>query len=152
MAWITLAYAIIILVGGVVGHVLSGSSASLIAGIAFGLLLLLSAWALFRGMRMGPYGLCYSLLHSMGFLPTDLSSQRSGFPRAYSASIACSLFCLLPIFFEKSSRGEPLRHHLPVNIFKKGSNIFIFFESILGHIGVLKNVHHQQRNPSCQMP
>ncbi len=55
-AWITLIYGFLILVGGVMGHIKAQSRISLWTGIIFGLLLLLSSWALFKGMKLGIYG------------------------------------------------------------------------------------------------
>lgn len=55
MPFIVLIYAILILVGGIVGHIKAGSFASLISGIVFGLLLLGCSIALFAKKKWGPY-------------------------------------------------------------------------------------------------
>lgn len=49
----TLAYGILILVGGVIGHLVAGSRASLIAGTLSGVLVLLSAWAIYKNKIWG---------------------------------------------------------------------------------------------------
>ncbi len=55
IAWITLIYALLILVGGIVGHLKASSYASLIAGTVSGTILLLCTWASFRGKVLGGY-------------------------------------------------------------------------------------------------
>lgn len=55
-AWITLIFSFLVLVGGIMGHVKAQSRMSLFAGLIFGLLLLLSSLALFKGMKIGAYG------------------------------------------------------------------------------------------------
>lgn len=58
MPVIVLIYALLILIGGVMGHLKTGSTASLVSGIAFGLLLLLCAASLLtkRKPLWGAYG------------------------------------------------------------------------------------------------
>lgn len=55
MIVIVLLYGIIILVGGIIGHLKAGSRASLICGLLFGLLLLAAAWGMFKNKRWGEY-------------------------------------------------------------------------------------------------
>ncbi|HSX04055.1 MAG TPA: TMEM14 family protein [Rhabdochlamydiaceae bacterium] len=55
-AWTTLIYGLIILIGGLMGHIKAQSRISLFTGLFFGLLLLLSSWALFKEMKLGVYG------------------------------------------------------------------------------------------------
>jgi uncharacterized membrane protein (UPF0136 family) len=47
-AWITLFYGILILIGGIIGHIQAASTASLITGIVFGVLLFFSALGMFK--------------------------------------------------------------------------------------------------------
>jgi uncharacterized membrane protein (UPF0136 family) len=53
---IVLLYALLILVGGFIGHYKSASQASLISGLIFGSLLLICAAGMFRKKRWGTYG------------------------------------------------------------------------------------------------
>jgi uncharacterized membrane protein (UPF0136 family) len=48
-SWVVLIFAVLIAVGGVMGYVKAGSTASLIAGLVSGILLLGSALAMMRG-------------------------------------------------------------------------------------------------------
>jgi uncharacterized membrane protein (UPF0136 family) len=54
-ATIVFAYALLILLGGLIGHVKAGSYASLISGITFGAALLLCAYAMAKGKILGQY-------------------------------------------------------------------------------------------------
>lgn len=84
-AWITFIYGILILIGGIIGHVQSGSTASLVTGIAAGVLLLLAAVGMFRDHLFPCYfGIIlifaldafftYRWLLTMNFLPAGLMS------------------------------------------------------------------------------
>lgn len=63
--WITLIYGLLILIGGIMGHIKAQSRISLLTGVVFGTLLLLSSWALFKGMKVGVYA---SLVLTVGLL------------------------------------------------------------------------------------
>ena len=54
-AWITLFYGILILIGGIIGHLKAGSAASLIMGLAFGILLILSSFGMFKNRLFPAY-------------------------------------------------------------------------------------------------
>jgi uncharacterized membrane protein (UPF0136 family) len=54
-ATIVCAYAMLILVGGLIGHVKAASTASLISGITFGTALLLCAYAIAKGKMVAQY-------------------------------------------------------------------------------------------------
>jgi uncharacterized membrane protein (UPF0136 family) len=47
--WLVLIYSLIVLIGGIIGHQMAGSMASLIAGSLFGVLLLVSASSVIMG-------------------------------------------------------------------------------------------------------
>lgn len=51
--WTTIIYAVLVFVGGLVGHTLAGSNASLIAGISFSILLVISGLALLAQQKFG---------------------------------------------------------------------------------------------------
>ena len=51
--WTTIIYAVIVFVGGLVGHSLAGSNASLIAGIVFSILLVISGLGLLAHKKFG---------------------------------------------------------------------------------------------------
>ena len=52
-AWISLVYGLLVLMGGIMGHIKAQSLMSLIAGIIFGALLLTSSFLLFKGKLVG---------------------------------------------------------------------------------------------------
>jgi len=51
--WIVLAYAILVFIGGLIGHWKAGSTASLIMGSVSGLILLISSYLLWKGHPWG---------------------------------------------------------------------------------------------------
>jgi uncharacterized membrane protein (UPF0136 family) len=53
--WIVFSYSLCILVGGLVGHLKSHSKASLISGLVFGSLLLMSSWLMFQRKAIGQW-------------------------------------------------------------------------------------------------
>lgn len=57
MTYFALIYGILTIVGGIIGYLKAGSSASLIAGALSGVLIILSAVALLKGKPFGYYGL-----------------------------------------------------------------------------------------------
>lgn len=54
-ATIVFSYAMLILIGGFIGHLKAGSTASLISGITFGTLLTLCAYAIAKGKIIAQY-------------------------------------------------------------------------------------------------
>ncbi len=83
MVYIAFAYGILTLIGGVIGYLTKGSTASLISGSVSGLLILLSAFALLKGKMFGYYGLLglsgiltivfvMRLLKTHAFMPSGL--------------------------------------------------------------------------------
>ncbi len=88
MVVIMLLYGIIILVGGIVGHLKAGSKASLISGLLFGLLLFAATWGMFRNKRWGDYlalitsalliaFFAFRYVHTSNFLPAGLLAVAS---------------------------------------------------------------------------
>ncbi len=86
--WIVFTYALIVLAGGIAGYFKAGSSASLIMGSVFGLLLIGSAWIILKKKMVGEYcalGLLILLdaffifryLRTFHFLPAGLMSLLS---------------------------------------------------------------------------
>jgi uncharacterized membrane protein (UPF0136 family) len=88
IGWIVFAYALVVLTGGIIGHVKAGSAMSLIMGGAFGVALLGSAWAILKRKIAGEYvafGLLIILdaffifryLRTLHFIPAGLMSLLS---------------------------------------------------------------------------
>jgi uncharacterized membrane protein (UPF0136 family) len=82
-AWIIFLYALLILIGGIIGHVHSASLASLISGLSFGILLLVASGLIFMKQPFG-YWMALSILlegfftwrfaKTLKFLPAGLLS------------------------------------------------------------------------------
>lgn len=69
MKYLVLAYALLIMVGGIIGHYKSASTASLVSGLVFGTLLFLGALGLFFHQPWGYYlSLATSVLLSLFFI------------------------------------------------------------------------------------
>lgn len=86
-------YGLIILIGGLVGHAKAASSASLVMGGIFGLLLILSAIAVFRGKAIGEY---IALL--LTFLLDAFFTYRFLTTRKFMPAGALCLLSLLVLF------------------------------------------------------
>lgn len=82
-AWITFFYALIILIGGIIGHAKAASTASLTMGIIFGILLLFSAAGMYKNHLLPAYcGILlifildafftYRWIYTFSFLPPGL--------------------------------------------------------------------------------
>lgn len=54
-AWITLIYGILVLAGGIMGHIKAASTASLIMGGLFGILLIICSFGIFRNQLFPAY-------------------------------------------------------------------------------------------------
>jgi uncharacterized membrane protein (UPF0136 family) len=103
-AIILLIYAILVLVGGLIGHFVKGSQASLIAGLSFGLLLLANAIWMFKGKRASLYSALALIFVLDGFFTYRFAKTHAFFP-----SGAMSLLSLLLIFVMAMSLSRSLK-------------------------------------------
>ncbi|HEY3358594.1 MAG TPA: TMEM14 family protein [Polyangia bacterium] len=75
-ALVTAAFGVLTLVGGILGFTRAGSAPSLIAGLVFGVVLLVAAWATWQQRLYGPIlALIASGLLLMRFLPAYLRTH-----------------------------------------------------------------------------
>ncbi|MFQ6112980.1 MAG: TMEM14 family protein [bacterium] len=82
-SYIILAYGVLVLVGGILGYVKSQSLPSIISGVIFGILIILSAAIMLKGMAVGTYSaliisaflavfFTYRFIVSHAFMPAGL--------------------------------------------------------------------------------
>jgi len=93
-ALIVYVYAVLVLVGGVIGFVKAGSRPSLIAGILGGLALLTAGWGISRGRV---WGLQVALALILGLLVFFSIRYFRGSPRAFMPSGLMSVLSLLAL-------------------------------------------------------
>lgn len=99
--WVTLVYTVLVLVGGIMGYLKAHSRISLITGMVFGLLLLISSTALFKGMKIGAYGALLFSLILLCFFSWRFIQTVKFFPSGMMALISLSVLVLLAIDFKK---------------------------------------------------
>lgn len=87
-ASIVLAYGLIVLIGGLIGHAKAGSTASLVSGLVFGTLLIFSAIGIYMRKPFSQYAalvlafildgfFTYRFSHSLKFFPAGFMSLLS---------------------------------------------------------------------------
>lgn len=97
--WITLIYGVLVLLGGIMGHLKAGSAASLVAGGIFGILLIISSFGVMRDHLLPTYFalililildafFTYRWLLSFQFMP-------SGFMTLITLAVLVALIVLL---------------------------------------------------------
>ncbi len=100
-AYVVGIYAVLVIVGGIMGYIKAGSMISLAAGTGFGIALMLSAWALFKDKTAGFYAsviLAITLFAFFGiryvqsykFMPAGMMCILSGLVIMFLASKALS--------------------------------------------------------------
>jgi uncharacterized membrane protein (UPF0136 family) len=90
MPYIVALYGLLILIGGIIGHIKAGSNASLVMGVVFGFLLLLSSGGMFskKFFKKGVYFalilalildafFSYRFLATMKFMPSGMLALMS---------------------------------------------------------------------------
>ncbi len=102
MRVVVLLYAVLILIGGFVGHIKSGSSASLISGLIFGILLLGAWWAMVQGLRWGWIGAMALSLILLIFFSLRFLKTQNFMPPGFLAILSLSVFVALLVSFRKS--------------------------------------------------
>jgi uncharacterized membrane protein (UPF0136 family) len=100
-AWITLVYAFLILIGGIIGHLKAASLMSLIMGGVFGLLLLGSALLIFKKKKSGLYAaLILSFLLDIFFTYRFVDKLRF-FPSAFLSIVSLGMIVILALQLRK---------------------------------------------------
>lgn len=100
-AWITLIFGFLVLIGGIMGHIKAHSRISLISGILFGVLLLLSSLGLFRGMKIGAYGALALTFILLLFFSWRFFGTFKFFPSAFMGILSLVVLILLILNLKK---------------------------------------------------
>lgn len=101
---IVASYAILVLIGGIIGHIKAGSKASLISGITFGVLLLLLSLAMYKEKRYGYYlalGLAFFL---DAFFTYRFTLTHAFFPSGMMSLL--SLFVAVLLLFRHKKKAK----------------------------------------------
>ncbi len=106
-AWIVFFYAALVLVGGIVGHVKSESSASLASGLVFGLLLFLSSFLMFRKKVYGYFGAFFLALTLEAFFTWRFAKTLKFFPAGMLGLL--SLVVIVIVACKIGRRMRPVR-------------------------------------------
>lgn len=97
-------YGIFVLIGGIMGHIKAGSQASLISGIVFGVLLLLSSLAMYKEKRFG-YFLAVGLAFFLdAFFTYRFTLTHSFFPSGMMS--LASLFVAVLLLFRHKKKAK----------------------------------------------
>lgn len=101
LAIIVLIYALIILVGGIMGHIKAGSTASLITGISSGILLFVCSAGIFFNKRWGVLGsfLCVFLLDAFFFF--RLLSTQKFFPSGAMSLLSLAVLVIMVVMLRR---------------------------------------------------
>lgn len=101
-AWTTLIYGLLILMGGIMGHIKAQSRISLFTGIVFGFLLLLSSWALFKEMKIGAYSALLLTVALLGVFTWRYIGTLKIFPPAVMGIFSLIVLILLLVNLKKT--------------------------------------------------
>lgn len=82
-AWIVCLYGSLVFIGGILGHIKSASKASLISGVVFGALLLLSSWFMFQKKFFGYVSALVLALLLDGFFTWRFAKTLKVFPAGF---------------------------------------------------------------------
>lgn len=100
-AWIILLYGLLVLVGGFIGHIQAGSTASLIMGGICGILLLLSSIGMFKNKLFPAYIAILLTLGLDGFFTYRFLLSFSFFPAGMMSLISLVVLLLIAYLLRK---------------------------------------------------
>ena len=104
--WIVFSYALLILVGGIIGYVQSASKASLISGIAFGSLLLISAGLMFQRKQIGTWMALFLSVILEVFFTWRFAKTLHFFPSGLLSLISLVVIILVALKVRKRIRAS----------------------------------------------
>lgn len=104
--WIVFSYALLILVGGIIGHVQSASKASLISGIVFGSLLLISSGLMFQRKQIGTWMALFLSVVLEVFFTWRFAKTLHFFPSGLLSLISLVIIILVALKVRKRIRAS----------------------------------------------
>lgn len=102
--WIVFTYSIFTLVGGVFGYLKSESTASLISGIVFGLLLFLASFLMFQKKTIGNWMALFLAILLEGFFTWRFAKTLHFFPAGLFSLISLAVIILVALKVGKRLR------------------------------------------------
>lgn len=99
--WITLIYGLLILVGGWMGHVKAASTASLVMGVIFGVLLLLTSLACFKNKLYGLYSSLTLAVILDAFFTYRFTLTQKWMPAGVMALVSITVLLSLALLLRK---------------------------------------------------
>ncbi len=107
MPYIVALYGILILVGGIIGHIKAGSQASLVMGVVSGVLLLLASCGMFskKYFKKGVYSALVLTLILDAFFSYRFMATMKFMPSGLLALISLGIIAGLVAYLRRSSRS-----------------------------------------------
>ncbi|MES2199455.1 MAG: TMEM14 family protein [Chlamydiota bacterium] len=94
-AWIIFIYATLVLAGGLIGYIRSGSNPSLISGAVFGSLLFLSSYLIFKKKIYGYFGAFTLALILEGFFTWRFAKTLKFFPGGLLSLVSLAVIIIV---------------------------------------------------------
>lgn len=107
IAWIIFCYALLVLLGGVMGHIKAASNASLLAGLFCGAGLFLCAGLTFQGKRYGIFLALFSILLLAGFFTFRLIKTGAFMPAGLMTSVSFFILIILALKTRRVLQARP---------------------------------------------
>jgi len=101
---IVLIYGLLVFVGGLIGHYKSASIPSLISGIVFGILLLISAFAMFKKKPWGQWSALLLAFILDAFFTWRFAKSLKFFPGGFMSLVSLAMVIILALRIKMSHK------------------------------------------------
>lgn len=98
-------YGLVLLIGGWMGHVKAASTASLISGVVFGVLMLLCAWGIGAGKRWVSYATLLLTFILDGFFTFRYAKTLAFFPAGMMSLLSLAVLIVVALKIRKMQKG-----------------------------------------------
>jgi uncharacterized membrane protein (UPF0136 family) len=95
LSLLVLIYGVLILIGGIIGHIKAGSQPSLVMGIAMSVLLLLSSFAMYKEKKFGYYAAIVLAFFLDAFFSYRFTITHSFFPAGFMSLVSLAVLIML---------------------------------------------------------